>query len=193
MLKEILTKLDNYQLTENDPKSIAVFDNFETILNLKSNETEPKRKILIFSEYADTVKFVEKKLKSYKSKSNFHKRTLTVYGNLNESKRDLIEHNFNASADRQDDDYDIIITTDKLSEGFNLNRAGVVINYDIPWNPVRVIQRVGRINRIGKKVFDELMIVNFFPTEKGADYVRSREIASNKMFMIHNTLGEDFG
>jgi superfamily II DNA or RNA helicase len=191
MLKEILTKLDNYQLTENDPKSIAVFDNFETILNLKSNETEPKRKILIFSEYADTVKFVEKKLKSYKSKSNFHKRTLTVYGNLNESKRDLIEHNFNASADRQDDDYDIIITTDKLSEGFNLNRAGVVINYDIPWNPVRVIQRVGRINRIGKKVFDELMIVNFFPTEKGADYVRSREIASNKMFMIHNTLGED--
>jgi len=58
----------------------------------------------------------------------------------------------------------------------------MVINYDIPWNPVRVIQRVGRINRISKKVFDELYIVNFFPTEKGAELVKSREIASNKMF-----------
>jgi len=67
----------------------------------------------------------------------------------------------------------------------------MVINYDIPWNPVRVIQRVGRINRISKKVFNELYIVNFFPTEKGAELVRSREIASNKMFLIHNTLGED--
>jgi len=57
--------------------------------------------------------------------------------------------------------------------------------------PVRVIQRVGRINRISRKVFDELYIVNFFPTEKGAELVKSREIASNKMFLIHNTLGED--
>jgi superfamily II DNA/RNA helicase len=67
----------------------------------------------------------------------------------------------------------------------------VVINYDIPWNPVRVIQRVGRINRIGKKVYDEIFIANFFPTEKGADIVRSRQIAQTKMFMIHSILGED--
>lgn len=65
------------------------------------------------------------------------------------------------------------------------------MNYDIPWNPTRVIQRVGRINRIGKKVFAELRIQNFFPTEKGADVVKSRQIAADKMFMIHNTLGED--
>jgi superfamily II DNA/RNA helicase len=67
----------------------------------------------------------------------------------------------------------------------------VVINYDIPWNPVRVIQRVGRINRIGKKVCKEITIVNFFPTEKGASIVKSREIAQMKMFMIHHVLGED--
>ncbi len=84
-----------------------------------------------------------------------------------------------------------MLSSDRISEGFNLNRAGMVINYDIPWNPVRVIQRVDRINRISKKVFDELYIVNFFPTEKGAELVKSREIASNKMFLIHNTLGED--
>ena len=72
-----------------------------------------------------------------------------------------------------------------------MNRAGIVVNYDIPWNPVRVIQRVGRINRISKKVFSNLYIVNFFPTEKGAELVKSREIAANKMFLIHSTLGED--
>jgi len=54
-----------------------------------------------------------------------------------------------------------------------------------------VIQRVGRINRIGKKVFEKLFIYNFFPTEQGANVIQSREIASQKMFLIHNTLGED--
>ncbi len=54
-----------------------------------------------------------------------------------------------------------------------------------------MIQRVGRINRISKKVFEKLYIVNFFPTEKGTDYLKSREIAEQKMYLIHNTLGED--
>jgi hypothetical protein len=54
-----------------------------------------------------------------------------------------------------------------------------------------VIQRVGRINRIGTKVFDELYIYNFFPSEIGADIVKSREIAAQKMFLIHSSLGED--
>ncbi|MGI6142626.1 MAG: helicase-related protein, partial [bacterium] len=77
------------------------------------------------------------------------------------------------------------------SEGVNLNRAGAVINYDIPWNPTRVIQRLGRINRIGQRVFATLYIYNFFPTEQGAEIVKSREVAAQKMFLIHNTLGED--
>jgi len=191
ILNEILKELKDFKLIDNDPKSKAMFDKFETILKYTSNSNEPKRKILVFSEFADTIKFVEKKLNVYKSANKYSNRTLVVYGNISKSMRETIDRNFNATAKEQDDDYDIILTTDKLSEGFNLNRAGVVINYDIPWNPVRVIQRVGRINRISKKVFDELMIVNFFPTEKGANFIRSREIASNKMFMIHNTLGED--
>jgi superfamily II DNA/RNA helicase len=121
----------------------------------------------------------------------FEKRVLSVFGNLSAGTLKAIYENFDASYKDQKNDYDILLTTDKISEGFNLNRAGMVINYDIPWNPVRVIQRVGRINRINKKVFDRLYIVNFFPTEKGADIVKSRQIATNKMFMIHNTLGED--
>ena len=47
----------------------------------------------------------------------------------------------------------ILVATDAISEGYNLHRAGTIINYDIPYNPTRVIQRIGRINRVNKKVF----------------------------------------
>jgi len=183
MFKEISTELDKLKLVDTDPKSEKLME----IIN-EMRKKEPERKVVIFSEYADTVKHIEKKLKKI-----FRERVLVSYGSLSQSKLDEIRENFDASfkKDKQKNDYDILISTDKLSEGINLNRAGVVINYDIPWNPVRVIQRVGRINRISKKVFDELYIINFFPTEKGADIVKSREIAQQKMFMIHQVLGED--
>ena len=129
---------------------------------------------------------IEKELKKL-----FGKRLLVVAGDLPSSKIVQINKNFDASYPEQDNNFDILLSSDKISEGFNLNRAGMVINYDIPWNPVRVIQRVGRINRISKKVFNELFIVNFFPTEQGAELVKSREIAQNKMFLIHTALGED--
>jgi superfamily II DNA/RNA helicase len=123
--------------------------------------------------------------------NNFDGLVLSAIGDISKTTFEDLAKNFDAQYKHQEDKYKILLTTDKLSEGYNLNRAGVVINYDIPWNPVRVIQRVGRINRIGKKVYDEIYIVNFFPTEQGADIVRSREIAQTKMFMIHNILGED--
>ena len=112
---------------------------------------------------------------------------------LNTKRIKEINDNFDASINKnkQKDDYDILLATDKISEGYNLNRAGIVINYDIPWNPVRVVQRVGRINRISVKVFKKLFIVNFFPSEKGSELVQTEKIAANKMFMIHNILGED--
>ena len=122
---------------------------------------------------------------------NFSKKVLVVASDLSAHKISQINKGFDASYPDQEDEYDILLASDKISEGFNLNRAGLVINYDIPWNPVRVIQRVGRINRISRKVFNDLYIVNFFPTERGAELVKSREIASNKMFLIHSTLGED--
>ena len=189
LFKDILNRIDQLKLVENDPKADCLLKHIEKELNNKPLKGEPKRKIVIFSEYADTVRHLEKKIKEL-NESLFNK-TLVVTGSIPELKISVINQNFDASATRQVDDYDILLTTDKLSEGFNLNRAGMVINYDIPWNPVRVIQRLGRINRISKKVFSSLYIVNFFPTEIGAEYVRSREIAQSKMFMIHNTLGED--
>ena len=186
LFDEIIAKLDQMDLVKDDPKGNCLVEHVRTVLSQTPKPGEPKRKVVIFSQYKDTVDHLEKKLKPV-----FGDRLLAVSGDLSSKKINEINRNFDASARKQDDDYDIMLSTDRLSEGFNLNRAGMVINYDIPWNPVRVIQRVGRINRISKKVFDELYIVNFFPTEKGATEVKSREIAQNKMFLIHNVLGED--
>ncbi len=182
----IIEKLSQLDLVQNDPKTKCLIENIKKEFAKKPGQNEPKRKIIIFSEYVDTVLYLEKSLEKL-----FGKKMLVVAGDLSQSKILSINKNFDASNTDQEDDFNLLLTSDKISEGFNLNRAGMVINYDIPWNPVRVIQRLGRINRISKKVFNELFIVNFFPTEIGAELVQSREIAANKMFLIHTALGED--
>jgi len=186
LFEQIQDEIQKLKLIDTDPKRKKVIEEIQNILSDKNQK--PKRKVVLFSEYVDTIKY----LREYFT-SAFGKRVLICEGKVSQDLARKIEENFNAQLDkkRQKDNYDILITSDKLSEGVNLNRAGLIINYDIPWNPTRVIQRVGRINRIGVKVFDKLYIYNFFPTEQGADIVKSREIASQKMFLIHNALGED--
>lgn len=186
LFDEILDKLSKLDLVKNDPKTDCLIENIKKEFSKKPNKGESKRKIIIFSEYVDTVRYLEKALEKH-----YGKKILIVAGDLPASKIVQINKNFDASYPEQENDFELLLSSDKISEGFNLNRAGMVINYDIPWNPVRVIQRLGRINRISKKVFEELYIVNFFPSEKGAELVQSREIAANKMFLIHTALGED--
>ena len=176
---ELQKKVENLGLLEDDPKVKKLIEGIKEFL--KEN-----KKVVIFTEYVDTAEYLKGVLEK-----EFGEKVLSAIGNISKSTYEKILKNFDAQYVEQEDDHYILITTDKLSEGINLNRACVVINYDIPWNPVRVIQRVGRINRIGKKVCDEIFIVNFFPTEKGANIVKSREIAQTKMFMIHHVLGED--
>ena len=188
LLKHIDERVKKLGLVENDPKIERLITAVQDILKTRSNSGEPRRKVVIFSEYQDTVKHIVPALQNV-----FPGRVLEAEGSLSRGFFDDLLANFDASytINEQRDDFDILVATDKLSEGVNLNRAGAVINYDIPWNPTRVIQRLGRINRIGRKVFQALFICNFFPTEQGAEVVKSREIAAQKMFLIHNTLGED--
>lgn len=188
LMREIRQKVEKLDLVANDPKAKNLISEIEKILKTVPAKGEPKRKVIIFSEYTDTVRHLEPILEKA-----FNGKVVNSNTGLSSSQLKHILNNFDASVKpkNQEDDFKILLTSDKLSEGVNLNRAGAIINYDIPWNPTRVIQRVGRINRIGKKVFENLYIYNFFPTEKGADIVKSREIASQKMFLIHNTLGED--
>ena len=179
LFENLDAKINELGLDKNDPKADCLIRGIKNFL-------KEKRKVVIFTEYVDTAYHLKPILKA-----KFGNRVLSAFGNLTKNTISAIYKNFDGQYLEQENKYDILLTTDKLSEGFNLNRAGVVINYDIPWNPVRVIQRVGRINRIGKKIYDDIYIVNFFPTETGADIVRSKEIAQTKMFMIHNVLGED--
>ena len=85
----------------------------------------------------------------------------------------------------------MLIATDTISEGFNLHRAGTIVNYDIPYNPTKVVQRFGRINRMNKKMFDKLYIYNFFPTRIGETEVNLRKITGIKKLMFNAIFGED--
>lgn len=149
---------------------------------------EPNRKLIVFSEYADTVNYLGEALVS--AGLPVMKYTSADATPVN---KDRIRANFDAGlkSSLQQNDFHILIATDAISEGYNLHRAGAIFNYDIPYNPTRVIQRIGRINRINKKVFNELYIYNYFPTDVGEAETRTKEISTLKMAMIHAIMGED--
>lgn len=179
LLKDIQSEWFENGITR-DPK----LDSFTTIIDEQLRK-EPKRKIVVFTEFADTANYLHDKLKD-----QFRVFKYTS-ADANKTNKQTIKENFDAGYEVQKDDYDLLIATDAISEGYNLHRAGTIFNYDIPYNPTRVIQRVGRINRINKKVFDELYIYNFFPTATGEDVIRVKEISTLKIVMIHALLGED--
>ncbi|MDD4026046.1 MAG: helicase-related protein, partial [Kiritimatiellae bacterium] len=190
LLKAVQEEMRELNLAMHDPKAQQLIAILQAVLagTCKEITGKQQRKVLIFSEYADTVDHLQGYLDIA-----LPGKVLVVNDKLSREVDRKVKANFDASwpEDEQVDDYQVLLATDRMSEGYNLNRAGLVINYDIPWNPTRVIQRVGRINRIGIKVFEHLYIFNFFPTEQGADIHRSRQIAGEKMFLIHSTIGED--
>ncbi len=180
---DLLKKVqDDWEKVSFDPKLKV----FVSILSEKL-EKDPQRKIVVFSQFADTVDYLYKELLVAKLPVfSYTSGTATI------KNKKIIEANFDAGfKGKQANDYKILLATDAISEGYNLHRAGMVINYDIPYNPTRVIQRVGRINRINLKVFNELFIYNYFPTAIGESDASIKEISTFKMAMIHAIMGED--
>ena len=189
---------DNWFVAEqekNNGKSITKYkikfdyklDAFRTLLK-ELREKEPSRKIIVFTEFADTANYLGEALKN--DNLGVFKYTSKESSLNNKS---VIRSNFDAGikTQNQKNDYQILIATDAISEGYNLHRAGTIFNYDIPYNPTRVIQRIGRINRINKKMFDKLYIYNYFPTDIGESETRTKQISTLKMAMIHAIMGED--
>lgn len=140
-------------------------------------------KVIIFSQYKDTVEYLERELNS----RNF---SVLAYHAGVDNKRKIVDANFDANAEVQSDDYDILVTTDALSEGVNLHRANKVINYDIAWNPTVVIQRVGRVNRIGTK-FEDIYIYNFFPFDGTDKVIKSEKNIISKLKTLFHLYGDD--
>lgn len=172
---------------DNTVKSDPKLDSFIRIVRKQMND-EPNRKLIVFSEFADTVNYLGEAL----AKAGLPVMKYTS-ADASPANKDRIRANFDAGLKPalQKNDFHILVATDAISEGYNLHRAGAIFNYDIPYNPTRVIQRIGRINRINKKVFDELYIYNYFPTDVGEAETRTKEISTLKMAMIHAIMGED--
>ncbi len=179
--KEFLSQLlEEWSLVENDPK----LDSFSSKIK-EIQKQDPNRKIVVFSMFADTIDYLSKKL-------NNKVLVVTWKSKTNQLKED-IKLNFDAwiPKDKQKNDYDILLWTDAISEWYNLHRAWVIINYDIPYNPTKVIQRIWRINRINKKVFDNLYVYNYFPSIVWEEYVNTKKISTLKIKMIATVLWVD--
>lgn len=170
-------------IVKSDPK----LESFIRIVR-KQMKNEPNRKIIVFSEFADTVNYLGEAL----VKVGLPAMKYTS-ADANPVNKERIRADFDAGlkSSLQQNDFSILVATDAISEGYNLHRAGTIFNYDIPYNPTRVIQRIGRINRINKEVFDQLYIYNYFPTDVGEAETRTKEISTLKMVMIHAIMGED--
>lgn len=144
-----------------------------------------KGKILVFSFYADTVDYLYESLsEDSEFLKNFGKKIGKVTGSFPSPRRMSTMNEFLES------DMDLLLSTDILSEGQNLQKARIVINYDLHWNPVRMIQRAGRIDRIGSP-FDEIYIYNFYPEKELESLLELVKILQNKIEMINETVGLD--
>ena len=167
-----------WQTIERDPKWNA----FSKIL--KKDEILKRNKIILFSESKETAEYLVKKLQENGEK------VFLFTGSSTQKERDTVIQNFDAKAFHPKNNYRILVTTDTLSEGVNLHRSNAVINYDIPWNPTRMIQRVGRVNRVDTE-FETIYTFNFFPSEQGNNLIKLRESAEAKIQAFIEMLGAD--
>jgi superfamily II DNA or RNA helicase len=162
-----------------DPK----WESFRTIL--KKTPLLKEGKVIIFSESKETADYLAGKIRE-----EVEPKVLLFTGESLATVREEVITNFDARAFRPKDDYRVLVATEVLAEGVNLHRSNVVINYDIPWNPTRLIQRVGRVNRVDTK-FDKIHTYNFFPTDEGNDLIKLREAAEAKIHAFIQMLGAD--
>ena len=160
------------------------FTKFNELLKHKlfKSERNPEQKLVVFSESVDTVEYLARRI---------NRKDVLVISADNRSKQfKTIRENFDANYKTKLNDYNIILTTDVLAEGVNLHRANVIVNYDTPWNSTRLMQRIGRVNRIGSTA-KEVHIFNFFPTAKVNNDIELEKKAKMKLFAFHAALGED--
>lgn len=164
------------------------------ISELKDNLILKENKLVVFTESKETGEYLFKNLnKHLPSRVLFYSSGGGLYGDEEksiQSARDLIKENYDPKNKQKKDDINILIATDILAEGINLHRSNTVINYDLPWNPTRVLQRVGRVNRVGTR-HKIINIFNFFPTAQSDMHLGLEANIKAKIQAFHDTLGED--
>src|SRR5699024_6081469 len=181
-LLEELSK--NWKDMEEDPKLDKFFETLDSdLLNKAKN---PTGQLVIFTESSDTANYLEQQLKKRTDKG------ILKVSSANRNKIfDTIQANFDANyTGKRKDDYQILITTDVLAEGINLHRANVLVNYDTPWNATKLMQRTGRINRIGS-VAGVVYNYIFYPSQQGDEEIKLYKNALLKLQGFHSAYGED--
>ena len=167
-----------------------------------TKENKPNRKVLVFTAFADTADYLYGALHEWaRAELNIHIGMVTGAG---ANKATLGKTNFfdiltnfspiakNRASDRtmpQGEEIDLLIGTDCISEGQNLQDCDYLINYDIHWNPVRIIQRFGRIDRIGS-VNNSVHLVNFWSTEDLNRYINLKNRVEARMALVDVTASQ---
>lgn len=145
-------------------------------------ENNPEQKLVVFSESVDTVNYLQRRI---------NRPDVLVISSDNRGQQfKTIRENFDANYKTKLNDYNIILTTDVLAEGVNLHRSNVIVNYDTPWNSTRLMQRIGRVNRIGS-VSKHIYNYVFYPSREGNREINLNQIAVSKIQTFHSTFGED--
>lgn len=182
LIDELVQKWCAYQ---NDPKLEVFLQYLNTTLLDKNINIE--RKLVIFTESAETARYLQQVLQK-----SGRQDVLAIDSSNRKEKHEVIMANFDANLDpkEQKNDFNIIITTEVLAEGVNLHRANVILHYDTPWNSTRMIQRIGRVNRIGSKA-DAIYNYVFYPSVQGDEQLKLQKTAFMKIQAFHTAYGED--
>lgn len=183
----LITRLcKRWDKNDYDPKMDAFKANLKAMFAEDINNPHhfDKPRLVIFTEAIDTLESLVRYI------NNSGHKALKISADNRKEMHDAIVENFDANARVKKDDYDVLVTTEVLAEGVNLHRANVILNYDTPWNATRLMQRIGRVNRIGSKE-DFVHVFNFYPTMESNEQIRLVEIAYAKLQAFHTMFGED--
>lgn len=167
-----------------DPK----FDKFREKLTTDffAPSRNPSGKLVLFSESVDTLNYLYERLTNEMGRADVLMVTAANRSRLVET----IKQNFDANFGSDAQQYNIIITSDVLAEGVNLHRSNVIVNYDSPWNATRLMQRIGRVNRIGS-VAPNIYNYMFYPSQQGDKEIQLYKNALVKLQGFHSAFGED--
>lgn len=174
---------DAWNAYSDDPKLEVFKEQLTPVLFDKGRN--PAQKLVIFSEAISTVEA----LKLVVERKNY--KVLLITAKNRKESESVIRENFDANYSGEwKDDYQVIITTEVLAEGVNLHRANCILNYDTPWNSTRLMQRIGRVNRIGSTA-PYVYVYNFLPSTEGDNEIRLVQKAYTKLQSFHTLFGED--
>ena len=183
-LKADLLKLEKLQAVWREIKTDPKLDAFTK--ELRENKDLRSGKIVVFTESTETAKRLADELRKIPDE-----HVLLYHSGVGAGEKKKVARNFDAARGLIEHDYRVLVATEALAEGVNLHAAHAVVNYDIPWNPTRLMQRAGRINRVGGS-HDRIHIFNFFPTEQGDNQIELTEKARVKLTAFVSLLGSDF-